>query len=291
MDKKIDLNKKIILGANERDKKIVNVLVYMILISLVIVFIISNIYLEGSLLTRIVINFNFSIFTLLIIFNILLYKNQKIEIENSIITEINLFNKREEIGTISESTSFCASTTDVTVLKDNKKYFSFKIHGTSDNREFYNYLKDNYSDSIFIKGSKILEIYMYLCAILIFTWSLLESITVHNIIAGIISAILAFVLLLYGLDEKAKSLQIINNEIIYKRLFAKRKINLADLTKLEYRKNGGTGRYKPIFSTYTIKGFNSTSKCFKVDNITPENLENIKDIAKEHKIKMVKNKA
>lgn len=275
-------NKKIVLGFNEKDKKVFNILKNIIIILIGILLLIINNFFDGILLNIVFIDIICIILYLLLILSTLYIKNQKIEIDNSIIIKTNLFNNRRVIGNISEITSFCASITDVIVLKNNKKYFSFQIHGGSDNYDYYSYLKNNYNNSIYIKGTKNIAIIMYLFSIIIITVVLISKLDI--ILFGLIS----FLLFLYGLDENIKEFLIFNKQIIYKRLFVKKTFNLVDLTRLEYKKNIGYGRYRPIFTTYTITGYNYVSKCFKIDNVIPENLKIIKDLVKEYDIKIIK---
>lgn len=278
----IDLQRKIILGTDEKTKKYIKPLIFLILFLSLIVFIMVNLFFDRGLVLKIIFNISFVIYLFLILFTILSLSYQKIEIENSIITKINLFNKKKVIGNISQITSFCESSTDVFVLKNNDRFFSFQIFGRSDNSEFYDFLKNNYHDSIFIKGTKMVEIILYMFSVLIFVLLLLENYKNYNFVFIPI----VFILLFIGLDEKVKKLQIVGDEIIYRRLFIERKIKLCDLVKIEYRKNRGFGRYIPIFTSYTITGFNDVSKCFKVNNITENNLKTIKDISKKYNIKV-----
>ena len=284
MNKNSNLNKKIILCVNEKDKKICKILIYIAFVLLLFILVFSNFCMKNNLTQKLLFNAN-SIILILLIINInLSIKNTQIEINNSAITKVNLFKKKEQIGNISEITSFSASNHNVTVLKNNEEFFSFNIHGNNDNIEFYDYLKRNYKDTVFINGSKITSIIIYIFSITIFMLLTIMELQKYEFIFFIIPIIL----LIYGLDERLKMFQITNEQIIYKRLFINKKININDLTELEYKKITGYGRYKTYFKTYSVTGFINKSKCFKINNTTEKNIDTIKDITKPYKIKMIK---
>jgi len=265
---------KIILKPNEKNLKICKIFAYIIIFLLVILSIFINYFMKDMLIIKII----FTLFPIIFSIFIILFTRQKIEIENFIIYKFNLFNKKKKIGNVSEITSFCESDTTIYVMKNNKLFFSFIIYGEKDNPKFYKYLKDNYIESINIKGYKFISLIIYLYAFMVFISLLQENFPKGSICI----IIMTFLFLIYGLDQNIKQFQIINDQIFYKRLFIKKKFNISNLTKIEYRKVNFRSR------VYIITGFNNKIKLFKFENVTPKNLKTIINIAKNFKIKMSK---
>lgn len=123
-------NNKIILSVDEKDKKYANICMY---IFSILVLLLNILFLIGES-SLVIISFPSSIIIAMILFSYI--NNPKIEIENSVITKTNLFNKKKEIGHVSEITSFSEDIFQDTVLNNNEKIFSFNLHGRDDNSFF-----------------------------------------------------------------------------------------------------------------------------------------------------------
>lgn len=134
---------KIIIAISQSDKKICNILIY-ILMGILLIFNLITLLVNILLLILIL---PLSILGVFIIYNRI--NNYKIEIENDVITKTNIFNKKKVIGNISEITTYSEELPIVTVLNNNQKLFSFSIHGREDNKIFYEYLKSNYNFNIY----------------------------------------------------------------------------------------------------------------------------------------------
>ena len=147
----INKDKKII-AISQSDKKICNILIY-ILMGILLIFNLITLLVNILLLILIL---PLSILGVFIIYNRI--NNYKIEIENDVITKTNIFNKKKVIGNISEITTYSEELPIVTVLNNNQKLFSFSIHGREDNKIFYEYLKSNYNFNIYINRLKTFQI-------------------------------------------------------------------------------------------------------------------------------------
>lgn len=118
--------------------------------------------------------------------------NSKIVIENSIIKKINLYRKPIELGSVSEITSYSIYNMKVTVLKNEKDYFSFLIRGRENNFQFFNYLKNNYKESLRITGMKSFALFFFIYA-LSFFWMLPGIILEGEVLALIITTVIFIV--------------------------------------------------------------------------------------------------
>ena len=143
---------KIIISISETDKRICNIILY-ILMGILLIFNLITLLVNILLLILIL---PLSILGVFILYNRI--NNYKIEIENNIITKTNIFNKRKLICNLNEITAYSEEMPIITVLNNNKKLFSFSIHGREDNKIFYEYLKSNYNFNIYINGIKTFQI-------------------------------------------------------------------------------------------------------------------------------------
>lgn len=146
---------------------------------------------------------------------------------------------------------------------------------------FYNYLKNNYKCSIRVIGNKFTKFICFILGIV----GILTAFT-NGYEYGPFFLLCGLVSLYAGIDEFLKKFQIIDDQIIYKRLFVNKRINLSDLTRIEYIKNRGYRRYRNIYNLHTVIGFKGNSKVFKVNSFTPKQLELLKGILKKYNIKM-----
>ena len=143
---------KIIIAISQSNKRICNIILY-ILMGILLIFNLITLLVNILLLILIL---PLSILGVFIIYNRI--NNYKIEIENDVITKTNIFNKKKVIGNISEITTYSEELPIVTVLNNNQKLFSFSIHGREDNKIFYEYLKSNYNFNIYINRLKTFQI-------------------------------------------------------------------------------------------------------------------------------------
>lgn len=286
--KHYNLNRKIILGADGKDMLICKIIVYPIIIFLLIIFILLNVFLRDTFFVLVIFDIFIISMILLLLAPIFLFGKPKIVIENSIITKYGVFNIKKKLAHISEITSFSEVSAHITVLKNDKLLFTFNKHGRDDNIIFFNYLKNNYSESIYVNANQTVPFVVIMFGILLI-WI----------------PPLAIFLIIYGLNQKYKSFQIYNDQVIFKSLFSNRIINLCNLTKIEYAStkydSDGKIRYRyragvsrrglpPFYETFIIAGFDSRSTlCFKEDKLTPENLELLKKIIKKYEIKLIQN--
>lgn len=291
---------KIVLGIDEKSKKVFNILVGLIFVLIIFIYIIANIFFKGEVIEKALLNFVLNILTIFVTLVYLYANNSKIEIENSVIIKTNLFNNKKQIGNLSEITSFCTSNHNVIVLKNNKKFFSFQNHCRNsydegfnklqknpkdNNNEFFDYLKNNCSESIFVEGNIVISLIIYLIIITVTFMLILQGFSQYSYIF-----VVALIwLLIYGIDENVKKFQIIADKIIYRRLFYKKELYLKDINIVKYYKNVPRGRFRPLFPTYIIRGFQNKVRIFKVNNFEPENLLFFKAIAKKYKIQFIEN--
>lgn len=280
--KENNLNKKIILGADGKDMLICKIIVYPLIIFLLIVFVFLNAFWQDTFSILVICDIFIISMILLLLAPIFLFGKPNIVIEDSIIIKYGVFNIKKKLGNISEITSFCEVTAHIAVLKNDKLLFTFNKHGRDDNVIFYNYLKNNYSESIYVNANQTVPFVLIMFGILL-----------------IVVPPLSILLIVYGINEKYKSFQIYNEQVIFKSLFSNRMINLCDLAKIEYASNkyysDGRRRYRYGrrmlgSETYIIAGFDGSSKrCFKADKLTPENLQLLKEIIKKYEIKLIPN--
>lgn len=271
---KLDIyNNKLVLGLNFKDKKIINVFFGIILFLLVVYNII--VFFIKPILLLIFIPLSF-----FLLFSLLNFITRKIEIENNVIYLSTILKKRKKIGTLSDISSFSLNNNVITVLKDDKKYFSFSING-EDNLLFYNYLKENYKESICITSNNFFLFWIILAYTVI---SL--SITAKNIFEVFIYILLSLFFLLLSIDEKIKVFQIIDDRIIiYKRLFINRSLNISSLSKVIILKDEGVGKYWYYMSApYKIIGLSGKKRVFKIKT-SLSYMELFKSTLKEYKIK------
>ena len=86
----------------------------------------------------------------------LLSINEKVEIENGVITRTNCFKKKKIIGNLSDIKYFTTVENEAVVYKENyKKMFSFRYTISKTHKSFYKYLLDNHNDIIPIFKNKI----------------------------------------------------------------------------------------------------------------------------------------
>ena len=197
---KLDVyNNKLVLGLNFKDKKIINVF-FGIILFLLVVYNIIILFIKPVLL---LIFIPLSFFLLL---SLLYFITRKIEIENNVIYLSTILKKKNKIGTLSQISSFSLNNNVITVLKDDKKYFSFPING-EDNLLFYSYLKENYKESIYITSNNFFLFWIIL-AYTILSISIISK-TIFEFFFYLILSFLFFVL---SINEKIKLFQIIDNK-------------------------------------------------------------------------------
>ncbi len=215
---------------------------------------------------------------------ILNYVNRKIIIDNSMITVVNLFNKRKEIGNISEIASFAYNNGDVMVFNKKKNllfyYLVPLLKAREDNLFFYNYLKKYHKNVLYVSGRK-----EYILLYGVVFWLLLFFLTLeqtNDILSIFIFLSTTFVLLLLGINEVLKRFIINDNKtIIYKNLLHNKKINIKDLTKVL---NESTGRFN---IKRKITGYIGNQKVFKI-TLFPYETEYLVAILKSNNIKYIK---
>lgn len=265
-------NNKLVLGLNFKDKKIINVLFGIILFLLVVYNIIVFFIKPISLLI-------FIPLSLFLLLSLLYFITKKIEIEDNIIFLSTILKKKNKIGTLSQISSFSLNNNVITVLKDDKKYFSFSING-EDNLLFYNYLKENYKESICITSNNFFLVYI------IIAYTILSiSIISKTIFEFFFYLLLSFLFFILSINEKIKLFQIIDNKtIICRRLFVNKKIDISFLSKIIILKVRG-GKYHHLIPTqYKIIGLSGKKRVFKVKT-SLSNMELFKCTLKEYKIK------
>lgn len=81
------------------------------------------------------------------------------------------------------------------------------------------------------------------------------------------------------INEFIKKFQIVDDKIIYKKLFASKKFNISDLTRIEYKK---TYYRRNLYNLHTIVGYINNKKVFKVQRFTPGKIELLKEIIKKY---------
>lgn len=272
---KLDIyNNKLVLGLNFKDKKIINILFGIILFLLVVYNIIILFIKPISLLI-------FIPLSLFLLLSLLYFITKKIEIEDNIIYLSTILKKKNKIGTLSQISSFSLNNNVITVLKDNKKYFTFPING-EDNLLFYNYLKENYKECICITSNNFFLVYIILA------YTILSiSIISKTIFEFFFYLLLSLFFLLLSIDEKIKLFQIIDNKIIInRRLFINKKIDISSLSKIIILKVRG-GKYHHLMPLqYKIIGLSDKKRVFKI-NTSLSNMELLKSTLKEYKIKCI----
>lgn len=260
------LNKKIVLGPNKITRTVLNIATWIIVI---LVFLLNLVCLFDIYLFIVICPL--SIIFLVTFCN---YLYTRIEIENSIITKTNLFNRRKVLGNMSLITSYTINLLNIIVFSNNKKIFSFNPVG-EDNFSFREYLKNNYEFSICVFGNKVLSYFCY-------GFGILFMVMMGNF------NLLGVIFLCIGLDESLKEFQIIGDMITYKRLFVNKKINLSSLNEIKYYKEVGYGRYRGR-NCYDIIGYDDNgAKSFKIKEVTPETLEHLINTSKKYGIKVRK---
>lgn len=265
------LDNKLIIGTKESARKVCNIILYILLFVVLLIFIVL---LVSKQLAAII------FFIMLgIIFLILDYSNKKIIIDNLKISKVFLFGRKKQVGSMSEITSISDDIYRVTVLKDNKKLFSFNIHGRDDNLHLYNYLKSKYNHSIRIIGNKIVGIsycaFGMLNIVMFLAYLNKRNITLENVILLIMGLIFVFC----GINECIKKFQIIDDKIIYKKLFVNKIYNISDLTKIEYEKSY---YYRNIYNLHTIVAYINKKKVFIVKGFTLEKINLLKEMIRKY---------
>lgn len=213
---------------------------------------------------------------ILLIFN---YCNEKIIIENSKISKISMFKRKKELGSMSDITSISNDKYCVTVLKNNQKFFIFNIHGRDDNIRLYNYLKNKYCHSIRIIGSKIVGIGSCAFEVLGITLFLGCIYKGYIDLNGLILFIFGLFFIIYGINECIKKFQVIDDKIVYKKLFTNKIYNISDLTKIELKKSYYT---RNLYNVHEAVGYIGNKKVFKTEEFTPQNITLLKDIIKKY---------
>ena len=275
------LNKKIVLGSNPKIKKVCNIVCIIMLTLWIILLLISIGFNTATVFNKIILLIITSTLTMVYITIFFNYLNEKIEIENSVITKVSLFNKKKVICNLSDITSFSNNYYNIVVLNNDKKIFDFLKNGRDDNLNFLKYLQNHYKKSFYIDRR------LSFIIISTFTYFFLQLIIFVYSELHITYLLFSLALVLATINEKLKKFQITDNKtIIQSSLFYHKKINIADLTKVKI-KEVYTGRIPgPIF--FDVTGFNNKSKLFKI-RLSPEELEQLTIILKTNGIKYYKN--
>lgn len=264
------VNNKIVLGLEDNRLKIllngtINLLFILLIIPIIVTF------LDNPILG--VVGFIFLVILKYIISNNF---NSKIIIQDSIIRKKNLYRKQIELGNVSNITSYAVHDMKVTVLTKDKDLFSFLIGSSNANRKFYEYLKNNYKQSIRINNKKIYEFLflIYGMVVLLSIPAFIKNGGIFNLIRSSGFYILFFFFIIKGYN---KCFYIVKNKITYKKLFVNKKHNIENITKIEYQR-----LYHRSSDDYNVIGYIGNQEVFMVNNLTPEELQTLKNSFKEY---------
>lgn len=90
---------------------------------------------------------------------------------------------------------------------------------------------------------------------------------------------MGLIFIAYGINECIKKFQIIDNKIIYKKLFISKIYDISDLTKIEYEKSYYNWN---LYNLHTITGYIGKRKVCKAERFTPEKIKLLKEIIKKY---------
>lgn len=123
-----------------------------------------------------------------------------------------------------------------------------------------------------------MAIIYYFFALIVFVFSIIE-LTAFTFLGNLIAILLLF----KALDEQRTKFVIYNNKINYQTIFRNRKIDISDLSTIEYNKTVDYGRYHTTGTIYDVRGYMNKNICFSISHVIPENLEIIKKVQKKIK--------
>lgn len=265
------LDNKLIIGVKENERKACNIILCIVSFFMLLIFIVL---LLSKNIEAIIFFIMFGI--ILLIFN---YCNEKIIIENSKVSKISMFKRKKELGSMFDITSISNNKYCVTVLKNNQIFFSFNIHGRDDNIRLYNYLKSKYCHSIIIIGSKIMGIgscVFGVFGIMLFLGCIYKG---YINLKDLILFIFGIFFIIYGINECKKKFQVIDDKIVYKKLFTNKIYNISDLTKIELKKSYYA---RNLYNIHEIVGYIGNKKVFKIVGFIPQNIKLLKEKVKKY---------
>lgn len=279
MDEK-NLNEKVELGIKGSVKVLLNICMFILMLFTIIGsidIIIEKYNLLEKLITLPILGAAF--YGLSVCGNIL---NSKIEINDDEIIKYSLLNKKKKIGKISDIETYSGDVY-VTVYKKEKKFFHYwKAITNNDNVAFYEYLKNNYTRSI-VKERNLFLAFLSLGYAIVYIYILIKFMERHvftTCIVMIFGSIIFF-------KRYIKEFKIIGNKIIYKNLFCNKKMDISTITKIQYTKRVYRTRGTKCIS-YNIIGFIEEKRSFKVNDLSQNEFDCLKNITKANKIKLSK---